>query len=376
MAHPTDAAPDSRGRPVSVHRRPGRPDRLRPLGDLPLGRLAGVYLDGRLKRGEIGLSTRSQERYVLGRFCRAVRTDQPGPAQIDRWLEGLGGLSPRSRRKEVSVVKGFCAWMAATGQWPADPTATVPRVRVPRPVPRALSAEQVNRLLDVVPDTRGHLIVRLMVSLGMRCGEVAGLRFEHIDRHPGAVRVTGKGGHQRVLPLLADVRAALDGYLAEAPADTGPVVRSKLNPTLGLTPVYVGMLVSEWMTAAGLHGRPWDGVSAHALRHTAASHVLASGASLADVKLMLGHSNIATTSIYVAADPANLARAMGGRTYGTPTTGGPVEEVEVVSPDVLGALVDRIGDLTATVEALRAELLRRDGYAVETEGRPSAGSAS
>lgn len=304
--------------PTSPARRRGRSPRDDPRLDEPLARLAAEYVTGRRRRGEIGVGTARQNRFCLYRFAAAVdASGMPARLDVSAWVDGLGQLAPRSRRWNVSIAKGFTAWLVDEGHLATDPLARPPRVRVPRAVPRALPGDQAAAVVAACPDERARLVVTLMLWLGLRRGEIPALRVDDVDRFGATLRVRGKGGHERLLPLPPAVASALDGYLAAhpAPGPRAPLVRSYQHPTTGITPTRVYQIVLGVMTAAGVHLAPRDGRSPHALRHTAATDTLRAGATLADVQALLGHSSIATTAVYLRADTAALAKAMRNRRY-------------------------------------------------------------
>jgi integrase/recombinase XerC len=141
----------------------------------------------------------------------------------------------------------------------------------------------------VLPDERARLIVLLMRQCGLRCVEVA--RLAGVDYDPGAaeIRVVGKGDTARELPVLDDLAVLLD----RAAAAAGP------GPLVGLTAGAISRLVSAWMDAAGLKARARDGMSAHALRHTAASNLLDGCGNVRTVQQFLGHVSLATTERYL-----------------------------------------------------------------------------
>lgn len=118
--------------------------------------------------------------------------------------------------------------------------------------------------------------------------------------------------------LLLEVEQALAAYLAEYPASAGPLVRSYRQPQRSLDPDTISGLVSRIMWAAGVKRARRDGVSAHALRHTAATDMLRQDAHLRDVQQALGHAHLSTTEVYMPYVVRSLEDAMGGRWYGGP----------------------------------------------------------
>lgn len=153
-----------------------------------------------------------------------------------------------------------------------------------------------------------------MLGLGMRRIEVHRLNVEDWDRWGETVRVTGKGSHERILPVTAAVRRAWDRYLAEDPRATGPLFLNCYGGRLSATTIT--KLVGDALTDAGVKRRAYDRACAHALRHTAASDVLDASHDLRLVQAMLGHANVATTSVYLRrATVGELRTAMEPRRY-------------------------------------------------------------
>jgi site-specific recombinase XerD len=215
----------------------------------------------------------------------------------------------------LSQVRHFSDWLVRRGYVRRDPTVEIPPIRIPRYLPRAMPANHVARLLTACPDGRAELIVLLMVQEGLRCVEVATLELGDVDRVDRAIRVVGKGGHHRVLPLSDETWCALDRYLNEQPSTAGPVIRNHKIAGAGIAADTISGMVARWMADAGIKRRRRDGTSAHALRHTAATDMLRAGAHLRDVQHALGHRHLATTETYLPLVVHDLRDAMGGRSY-------------------------------------------------------------
>ena len=285
-----------------------------------LGDLVAVYLEDRLRRGEIRPITVRDNRYTLNQFAEVAGGRRPverlGPSDIERWLGSIGHLGPATRRGRYSCVKGYCRWLVRQRHIRRDPTAELKAPRAPRTVPRGLTIPAVGAVLtEGCPDTRAVAIVTLMVQQGLRCCEVSRLQLGDYDRLNGLMRVIGKGSHERVLPIVAETARAIDDYLAEYPAFAGPLIRTYTQPTRQLKPESIVKLVRVWVRAAGVKRAPHDGVSAHAFRHTAATDMLRSGAHVRDVQAALGHAHLVTTERYLPHLVGTLAEAMGGRSY-------------------------------------------------------------
>lgn len=277
-----------------------------------------TYVNGRRNRGEITASTAADIRWTLAGLAVSFGDrplDKFGPAAIDRWLESIGGLADATRREYLSRVRSFSRWMVAAGKIRVDPTAHVPTIRQARRAPRTLTPAQVAALLAAVPDRRAKAVIWLMVGCGCRCCEVASLRVEDYDGR--TITVQGKGGHQRVLPVPDSVRRAVDAYLDETGVVAGPLIRSQLRPSYGLSEKTLSHYVRAWMRTAGVKSRALDGRSAHALRRTAASDVMDRSGDVRAVQEMLGHARLETTArAYLRpVSMGQLRDAMEGRDY-------------------------------------------------------------
>jgi site-specific recombinase XerD len=281
--------------------------------------LIARYLAERIRLHDLSPLTARNSRCALRGLARTtgpITVDRLTSRHVERWLESMEKLAPATRRSRFSAVRMFVRWGIRRGHLRIDPTLEVPPPRQPRSIPRALPTPHVVDLLEVCPDNRARLIVTLMVQQGLRCCEVSALQLGDVDLDGRSMRIRGKGGHERILPVCKDTRKALVAYLDEHPSSIGgTVVRSYRRPTHGLAADTISGLVSEWMNAARIKRARRDGVSAHALRHTAATDMLRNGAHVRDVQQALGHAHLATTEVYLPYVVRGLAKAMGGRSY-------------------------------------------------------------
>ena len=250
-----------------------------------------VYAAERHARGEINAASAKQLAWRL----KLVADVHPGldlsdltRAHVLEWQATVGDQKPATRRGYLSTLRVFCAWAVDNELMVADPTNRLAKVRDQRGHPRWLSAGRVARLQMVLPDERARLIVLLMQQLGLRCVEVARLQVADWDRSGAELRVVGKGGDPRYSQVLDDLAVMLDRRCA---GRTGPII--------GITAGRVSFLVSGWMAAAGIKGGRYDGISAHALRHTAASDLLDGCGNVRLVQEFLGHASLATTERYL-----------------------------------------------------------------------------
>ena len=312
--------PGSTGRPVNPETGPGG----QPVDPSSSWKsLALHYLRTRKARRTLTAGSRHQYRYVLVNFAEGMDgVPLATPAEllaghVDRWLE--------SHRWAIStictnlgIIRPFLTWAGTAGYIAPGVASLVPNPRRPEPLPRALTTRHVQALLAVVPDARGRVIVLLEGQCGLRRAEVAGLDVTDVDLIDGSVRILhGKGGTQRRVYPSTETVDAIRAWMVERGPGPGALISSYDHPGARLTPTWIGMLVSRWMTEAGLKTMSGDGVSGHALRHTAATALLRDGTNIRVVQAALGHSSILTTARYLRADDPEVRAAMRRLTYGT-----------------------------------------------------------
>lgn len=277
------------------------------------------YLDGRVRRHEITARTARTHRTALRGFveaCGDKTVDKITVRDVRRWLGTGEHWSAGTRRARFSVVRAWCQHLVLEGELRTDPFRNMKAPRVPRRSPRALHRDQIVAVLEACPDLRAQLIVMLMVQQGLRRKEVARLQIGMIDFRNRTMLVVGKGDHERMLPITDETYETLIRYLAQFPSTTGPLVRSYQYPTHGLGPDRIYSIVVEAMREAGVKLASLDGVTPHALRHTAATDMLRHGAHVRDVQAALGHQHLSTTEIYLPHLVGTLDGAMNGRRYG------------------------------------------------------------
>jgi integrase/recombinase XerD len=213
------------------------------------------------------------------------------------------GLSARSAARHVSSLKSFFKYLVREGVLPASPVARVPGPKLGRPLPRYLTVTEVKSLLEAPDGTtpegvRDRAMMVLMYASGLRASEVVALRLENVDMQAGFLRVLGKGGKERVVPVAEAALDALRAYLREArprflrKRPTNVLFLSRLGRPITRQTLWIR--IARWARAAGIRQK----ISPHVLRHSFAGHLLAGGADLRAVQTMLGHADIATTQIY------------------------------------------------------------------------------
>lgn len=211
----------------------------------------------------------------------------------------------------VTALRSFLGFLHLDGVTERSLVSAVPSVSRRRlaGLPKGLEPDQVRRLLAACDartpvGSRDLAVLTLLVRLGLRRGEVAGLRLDDIDWRAGTITLCGKGNcHERV-PLPSDVGSRLAEYLQHArPADAQgrTVFVRHFAPHRALSPTRVSTIVGDAARRAGL-GR----VHAHRLRHTAATELLRAGASLPEISQLLRHRRAGTTAIYAKVDRDTL----------------------------------------------------------------------
>ncbi|MCB2263382.1 MAG: site-specific tyrosine recombinase XerD [Candidatus Thiosymbion ectosymbiont of Robbea hypermnestra] len=213
------------------------------------------------------------------------------------------GRKPRSAARLLSCLRQFYRHLLRQGAIREDPSARVEAPKLGRPLPKTLTEAEVETLL-AAPDTddpRGHrdrTMLELLYATGLRVSELVGLTSEQVSLVQGVVRVTGKGGKERLVPLGEEAVSWLQDYLQGPRQDLlGGRLCPFLFPTRRsdcLTRQAFWQLIKRYALAAGI-GKP---LSPHTLRHAFATHLLNHGADLRVVQMLLGHSDLSTTQIY------------------------------------------------------------------------------
>jgi integrase len=223
--------------------------------------------------------TPARLRDYLDRGCRP-RSVRPGQE-----------LSPATRACYGWVISRVYGWATAAGLLDRNPLAAFVPDRKPEPVPRALGVDDVARLLThVADDPRTELAVWLCYGAGLRAGEVARLKIEHLQLHGRAqALVDGKGGRRRRVDLAEPVRFLLSRRLAGR--RHGPVIEHKRQPGQHVSSRSVSRMIGQAMAAVGI------AESAHSLRHTFVSELMAAtkGEGLFTISKLVGHSSVVIT---------------------------------------------------------------------------------
>ena len=252
-------------------------------------------LDGFLRSHWGGDVTRVTLRNISSADMRAFLADRRGD-----------GLTNRSTARELSAARHFLRF--ALGDDVTLPVMKGPRVQ--RSLPRPVNPDDVLALADDVAENakdgwigaRDWALLLLLYGSGLRVSEATGLMGDILPMG-STLRVTGKRNKTRIVPLLEQVRAAIQEYLALCPyaADADqPLFRGAQGGSL--SPALVRRAVQGARTRLGLSDR----TTPHALRHSFATHLLAGGADLRSLQELLGHASLSSTQVYTAVDTAML----------------------------------------------------------------------
>jgi integrase/recombinase XerD len=205
--------------------------------------------------------------------------------------------------RRLTVFKRFFRWALREHLCTADPTLKLLAARQPLRVPKTLSESQVEALLAAPdPDSplglRDRTMMELMYASGLRVSELVGLKTVHVGLNEGALRVTGKGSKERLVPFGEEAHVWLRRYLADA---RSAILRGQVSDALFVTVRGGPMTRQMFWVLIKRHARQ-AGVqvplSPHTLRHAFATHLLNHGADLRAVQMLLGHADISTTTIY------------------------------------------------------------------------------
>lgn len=278
-----------------------------------------VYLDELAQQRRLSPHTVTNYRRDLLSLCSLI-AELPGDGGFDsiqtphirRFVAQLHtrGLGGRSLGRSLSAWRGFYRWLGQRGAVTHNPVDSVRPPKSPKALPKALSPDEANRLLEVAGENllaiRDQAMFELFYSSGLRLAELAALDISCLeDLQAGEVRVLGKRSKLRTVPVGSKAREAVAIWAAQrgrlATADEKALFVGQRGQRLGVRMIQL-RLARRGLTQ-GLPAR----VHPHMLRHSFASHVLQSSGDLRAVQEMLGHASIASTQIYTHLDFQHLA---------------------------------------------------------------------
>lgn len=270
---------------------------------------------------EKGLSRNTTDAYRrdLDRFFHYLSINQLSPAQVSTndlsmyvaWLRGMNNsefkISESSIARNIISVRSYFFYLAKQSNL-ANPAANFKPPKISKRLPKALSIDQVMRIVNFAGtdaiSARDKAVVELLYSTGARVSEIIDLNLNDIDSFSNSeglittVKLRGKGGKERVVPIGSFAVTAVNDYLARSRPTLSKLTTQKslfLNQRGGrLTRQSAWNIVAKAAQRAGLK----DQVTPHSLRHSFATHLLDGGADIRVVQELLGHSSVTTTQIY------------------------------------------------------------------------------
>jgi integrase/recombinase XerD len=213
------------------------------------------------------------------------------------------GAKPRSTARQLSSFRRFFRYIMREGLRDTDPTADIDMPRIGRSLPKTLTEDEVDALLQA-PNTdeplghRDRAMLELLYATGLRVSELISLRQSQVNFNQGVLRIIGKGGRERLIPLGEEAQRWLKDFI-DSPRMEILLERQTdfLFPTRrgdSMTRQAFWHIIKRYAQKAGINKK----LSPHSLRHAFATHLLNRGADLRVVQLLLGHSDLSTTQIY------------------------------------------------------------------------------
>ncbi len=273
-----------------------------------------------------GRAERTRRAYVsdLHQFAPWAAQQGVGPAQADaklvrRYVAHLtrSGAAPSTSARKLAALRALFESQREHGHIAHNPAELVATPRRGQRLPRIFSAREAGELLDAIGaggplELRDRALFELAYSCGLRAAEVVSLRLGDLDFDAEELRVEGKGGKTRLVPVGEPAQAAVRAYLerarpalagSRAGADEARLFLSRNGRPLGTSDVRRRLRIHTARAGVG------SGFSPHALRHSFATHLLDGGADLRSIQEMLGHSSVSSTQIYTRVESVRLKGA-------------------------------------------------------------------
>ncbi len=269
---------------------------------------------------EDGLADRTLEAYrrdleaLAGWLAARGRTLHTARREDISAYHGTQPAAVRSIARRQSAFRRYYAFLARSEPGFADPTLLIERPQLPRSLPKALAEREIESLLTAPDATttlglRDRAMLELMYASGLRVSELVELPLAALNPRQGVLRVTGKGGKDRLVPVGEEALARINAYLADA----RPALAKGRQPAAlflsqrgeGMTRQMFWTLVKRYALKVGINPKR---ISPHVLRHSFATHLLNHGADLRALQMLLGHSSLSTTQIYTLVAKEGLKR--------------------------------------------------------------------
>lgn len=245
-----------------------------------------------------------------------AQTESDLPRLFVSWLRHQKKNAPTTMRRKLVALTIYFRWRVERGRSEVSPFESDKMVvRVPKPLPRALSRSDAMMLLgsrhckkSLPPDAETNVVLRLLLATGIRVGEMCAIDASHVTSDGSAIRINGKGDRERVVFVgngaLQQSLANLAAARIAAQGSSGPLFLNRRSQRL--TPQAFRLRLHQLAAASGISTR----VTPHRLRHTAATLLIEEGVDIRFVQKLLGHASIATTEIYTKVADASLQAAL------------------------------------------------------------------
>ncbi|MEO8672543.1 MAG: site-specific tyrosine recombinase XerD [Tahibacter sp.] len=295
-------------------------DELAPITDADRASI-DVFVERAWSEFGLSANTLASYRSDLQAFARWLSAQQSSLASCTRaslltYLAARGDrqFTARSNARLLSSLRRYYKLMQRIGALHDDPTLLVDAPKLPRPLPKALSEAQVEALIQAPDATvplglRDRAMFELIYATGLRVSELVDLRADQVNLRQGVLRVSGKGGKERLVPIGEEAQHWLERYIAEArPVLAKGWVREAIFLSVradAMTRQMFWYMVKQHAMRVGIDRQR---VSPHVLRHSFATHLLNHGADLRALQLLLGHSSLSTTQIYTHVAREGLKR--------------------------------------------------------------------
>lgn len=267
--------------------------------------LDALWMEKGLAENTLASYRRDLAHYESWLTARSATLLDSTSAQLQDYLASRfsRGHSPRSTARFLSCARGFFRYQLREGHIDSDPSMDVESPKLGRPLPKSLSEAEVEALLaapgleDAV-EFRDRTMLELLYACGLRVTELVSLQLSQVGMNQGVVRIMGKGGKERLVPMGEEALAWLKRYLSGA---RGELLGARSSEVL-FPSKRGGQMTRQafWYRIKLYAGRAGvkSSLSPHTLRHAFATHLLNHGADLRVVQLLLGHSDLTTTQIY------------------------------------------------------------------------------
>jgi integrase/recombinase XerD len=269
-------------------------------------------------RAERGLSVNTASAYArdLGQYQKSIESGD-GMASEEIVLSHIAslrkrGLAPTSIARKLASIRSYHRFLIAEDLATDDPTAAVDSPSRPKALPKALTLDEVTRLIEA-PDLttligrRDTAILEMLYATGCRVSELVGLDVYDVDFETNTAMVTGKGNKQRLVPMGSYASRAIRTWLEDrisvriSGRDPGNLFLTVRGNAISRQSIW--RIVRSYGVVVGIDT---SRLSPHVLRHSAATHMVEGGADLRTIQEMLGHASVSTTQVYTKVSPEHL----------------------------------------------------------------------